>query len=128
MDAKKLVAVMVQFSPHALLLAMISTFILAGTFEAKRLAEHGHILAAAIAITIQVIRLAGGLTSADFFKRQEYGKAILVLCFSLSVTVFETIYEVVPEILLLIWSGFFLEIFLGMSLNDKSASAGTPSP
>lgn len=122
MDAKKIVAVLVQYSPHALLFSMISSFILVGYFESIRLIEHSLIISVAVAVTSQVIRLAAGLTSADFFRRKLYGKAILVLCFSLCLTIFETMHETIPEVLLLIWSGFFLELFLGMSLNDKSPS------
>lgn len=118
MEAKKIVRTLVEYSPHALLFSMLMTFLIAGTFQAGRLNEHGVILAVAIAVTTQIIRLASGLTSAEFFRRKETGKAILVLVFSLSVTIFETMTEVHPEILMMIWAGFFLEIFLGLSVKN----------
>lgn len=120
MDAKKIVSVLVQFAPHALLGAMLSTFILVGYFEAIRLMKADNLpaIAIAIAVTIQLIRLASGLASSDFFRKRSIAKAILVLVFSLTLSIFEAMTETEPAVLVLIWSGFFLEIFLGITLAE----------
>lgn len=116
MKAEQIVRELTKYSSHALLAAMIATFALAGIFQAQRLKEEGWILAGALAVTTQVIRLASGLTSAGFFRQSRKTAAAVVLLFSLSVTIFETYHESKPTVLLMIWSGFFLEIFLGMSV------------
>lgn len=116
MKVENLVIQLTRFSPHALLFTMIATFFIAGTFQAQRLGHHGLLLSIAIATTVQLIRVASGLTSAGFFRAGDNGRAAMSLMFSLSITIFETYYEQHSEIILMIWSGLFLELFLGLSV------------
>lgn len=118
MKAKDIISVLVQFAPHALLGAMVASFGLVGYFATLKMAQHGMIIAIAVATVLQVIRLAAGLSSSEFFRRREYGKAIIVLTFSLCLTIFEGYGQSEMFIVVLVWSGLFLELFLGMTLME----------
>lgn len=119
MRAKDIISFLVQFAPHALLFAMVASFGLVGYFAAIKIVGHGFFVAVAVSVVLQVIRLAAGLSSSEFFRRQEWGKALIVLTFSLCLTIYEAHGANDMFVVVLVWSGLFLELFLGMTLMDN---------
>ena len=118
MQAKDIISFLVQYAPHALLFAMVASFGLVGYFSAMEIMHHGHFVAISVAVVLQIIRLASGLSSSEFFRRKEWGKATIVLTFSLCLTIFEGYGAKDMFLTVLVWSGLFLELFLGLTLSD----------